>query len=86
MSGPPASAEANLHLIGSGATVQALSPLSYARFRLDGRSIEVAAVADCWLAPDHRTFKVVDGEDRRYILRHDVLTGAWSLTFYDVSS
>ena len=55
------------------------------RFRLGGRDIEVATVIDRWLAPDHRYFKVVDAENRRYILRHEVSTEVWSLTHYDAT-
>ena len=55
-------------------------------FRLGERVIEVADVVDRWLAPDHRYFKVVDAENRRYILRHEVSTNAWSLTHYDATA
>ncbi|MDJ0943855.1 MAG: hypothetical protein QNJ30_10340 [Kiloniellales bacterium] len=49
----------------------------------DGRRVEVAEVLDRWLSPDHRYFKVVGADGARYILRHDVATGRWSLAFYD---
>ena len=50
---------------------------------LDGRRVEVAEVLDRWLSPDHRYFKVAGGDGALYILRHDVESGRWSLTFYD---
>ncbi len=49
----------------------------------DGRRVEIVEVLDRWLAPDHRYFKVAGGDGARYILRQDVATGRWSVTFYD---
>jgi len=49
----------------------------------DGRRVEVVAVLDSWLAPDHRYFKVLGGDGARYILRHDVARDLWRVTFYD---
>jgi hypothetical protein len=54
------------------------------RFTL-GRTIEVAAVLDAWLAPDHRYFKVRGDDGACYILRNDALTGRWELTMFDRS-
>lgn len=53
------------------------------RFTLAGRAIEIAEVADAWLAPDHRYFKVRGHDGRWYIIRHDVTAGNWELTMYD---
>jgi hypothetical protein len=51
--------------------------------KFDDGGIEVAEVIDCWLAPEHRYFKV-RGQDRAtYILRHDVISGAWELVLFD---
>lgn len=48
----------------------------------DGRRIEVTTVLDAWLAPDHRYFKVQDESGDTYIVRHDVMSGAWEMTCY----
>ncbi len=50
------------------------------RFYLDKHLIEVAAVIDRWLAPDHRYFKLQDEEGALYILRHDTQSQRWELT------
>ena len=52
------------------------------RFGLAEAKIEVAGVIDCWLAPDHRYFKVRDGDGDLYILRNDVASERWELTFF----
>jgi hypothetical protein len=52
------------------------------RFGLAGDTIEIADVVDRWLAPDHRYFKVRDGDGALYILRHDVASERWELTFF----
>ena len=52
------------------------------RFGRAEAKIEVAGVIDCWLAPDHRYFKVRDGDGDLYILRNDVASERWELTFF----
>jgi hypothetical protein len=52
------------------------------RFRLGDRSIEVDEVLGCWLAPDHRYFKVRT-RDGIYVLRTDVTSGGWELTMFE---
>ena len=52
------------------------------RLRLGDRLIEVGAVLDRWLAPDHRCFKVQTGEGI-YILRNDSTSGEWELTLFE---
>ena len=52
------------------------------RFALAGTTIEVAEVVDRWLAPDHRYFTVLDGDGGLYILRNDVTSERWELTFF----
>ena len=49
---------------------------------LGDRRIEVAAVLDRWLAPDHRYFKLQDAAGDSYIVRHDVQSGLWEMTVY----
>lgn len=53
------------------------------RFFLGSRQIEVTAVADRWLGPDHRYFKVIGDDGAVYILRHDTASGRWELTLFD---
>jgi hypothetical protein len=52
------------------------------RFWLAQAKIDIAEVVDRWLAPDHRYFKVLDGDGDLYILRNDVVSGRWELTFF----
>jgi hypothetical protein len=52
------------------------------RLFLGERAIEVEAVLDRWLAPDHRYFKLRGAEGATYILRHDVEAGSWELIQY----
>lgn len=53
------------------------------RFFLKERQIEVVAVVDRWIAPDHRYFKVRGDDGALYILRHDTAADLWELTLYD---
>jgi len=55
------------------------------RFRLAGATIEIADVVDRWLAPDHRYFKVADRDGDLYILRNDVASEQWEVTFFQAS-
>ncbi len=48
---------------------------------LRGRRVEVVAILDQWLAPDHRYFKLRADDGYVYIVRHDVQSGTWELTF-----
>ena len=52
------------------------------RFGLAAATIEVAEVVDRWLAPDHRYFKVRDGDGDLHILRNGVASERWELTFF----
>ena len=53
------------------------------RFRLDGRTVEVAKVLDQWQGADHCYFKL-RGEDRNlYILRLDEAARQWDLTLFE---
>jgi hypothetical protein len=52
------------------------------RFCFGENCIEVAAVIDRWLAPDHRYFKLLGDDGGLYILRHDTITLCWELTWY----
>jgi len=48
-------------------------------FTLGERRFEVLAVEDRWLHPEHRYFKVLVEDGRRFVLRHDSLSDAWEL-------
>lgn len=56
------------------------------RFFLDDQAIEVAAIIDRWIAPDHRYFKCRAGDSNVYILRHDVERDCWELTMFSRGS
>ena len=56
------------------------------RFFMGTRKIEVRKVLDCWLSPDHRYFKLLGDDAAVYIIRHDVVSWEWELTFYKDNS
>ena len=51
-------------------------------FELGDRRLEVVAIIDRWLAPDHRYFKVQADDNNVYILRHDEAAGEWEMTSF----
>jgi hypothetical protein len=50
--------------------------------RFQSRKIEVKKIIDRWLDPDHRYFKVLGDDGGIYIIRHDMNSWIWGLTFY----
>jgi hypothetical protein len=44
--------------------------------------MDVEAVLDAWLCPDHRYFKVKATDQALYILRHDPEADRWDLVFF----
>ena len=52
------------------------------RLRFEDRTVELVELLDCWLAPDHRYFRMRAENDATYILRHDQASGRWELTLY----
>lgn len=52
------------------------------RFYLGERKIEVVAVLDRWLGPDHRYFKVQGDDNGTYIVRYDMPSDRWELTMF----
>jgi len=52
------------------------------RFYFGERKVEVIAVLDRWLAPDHRYFKVTGHDGGTYIVRYDVPSDHWELTMF----
>lgn len=52
------------------------------QFWLQNRCVKVGQLLDCWLAPDHRYFKVVGDDGGTYILRHDPYGHRWELILF----
>lgn len=50
--------------------------------RIGKRRIIVHEILDRWIAPDHRYFKLRGDDQAVYIIRHDVVSLDWELTFY----
>ncbi len=48
-------------------------------FTLGERRLEVVSILDRWLAPGHRYFKVAASDGDTWILRHDEVSGEWTL-------
>jgi hypothetical protein len=46
------------------------------------RKIEVKKIIDRWLDPDCHYFKLLGDDKGIYIIRHDMKTWIWELTFY----
>jgi hypothetical protein len=53
------------------------------RFQVGPRSLDVAAVLDRWLHPEHGYFKVQATDGAIYILRLDVASGRWEIALYE---
>ena len=47
------------------------------------RSVNVNAVLDRWLAPEHRYFKLSADDGATYIVRQDNASRLWELTFFE---
>jgi hypothetical protein len=52
------------------------------RFIMGTNTVAVKKILDRWLAPDHRYFKILGDDNAVYILRHDIESWDWDLTFY----
>jgi len=52
------------------------------RFWMGDRRIEIQSILDRWLAPDHRYFKVIGDDGALYIIRYDVASLGWEMTFF----
>jgi hypothetical protein len=51
-------------------------------FVLGEQRLDVVAIADRWLAPDYRYFRVAASDGNTYVVRHDELSGEWTLGAY----
>lgn len=49
---------------------------------LGDRRIDVVEVADAWLAPGYRYFKLTGDDGNMYIVRHDERSISWELTMF----
>ena len=49
------------------------------RLTMGVRHVNVVAVQDRWLAPDHRYFKIIGDDGSLYIIRHDPHQDTWQL-------
>lgn len=52
------------------------------RFWLGERRVDIKEVADRWLDPECRYFKVVGDDGATYILRHNSEDCVWELIFF----
>jgi hypothetical protein len=50
--------------------------------RFDGRNVGISDVVDNWAGAGDRYFRVKDGLDNTYILRHDESHGTWELLMF----
>lgn len=48
-------------------------------FHLGQRRLPVVAILEVWAEPPHRYFRVRVEDGRRFVLRHDPVTGSWEL-------
>lgn len=53
------------------------------RFRVGMHSVEVIAVLDRWLHPEHGYFKVQVADGAIYILHQDAQSGQWEIALYE---
>ena len=50
--------------------------------RFDSSVVRVEQIVDQWLDPDHRYFKFIGDDRATYIIRQDMDSLDWELTFY----
>ena len=50
--------------------------------RFDSTEVQVAQIVDQWLDPDHRYFKFIGEDGATYIIRQDMNSMEWVLTYY----
>ena len=55
------------------------------RVRFDHREVKLVELLDCWLAPDHRYFKLRGADGATYILRHHEGRAEWRLTLFNAA-
>jgi hypothetical protein len=52
--------------------------------RFDSLTVTVKEILDRWISQDHRYFKVMGDDDATYIIRQDMLSMDWELTYYNL--
>ena len=52
------------------------------KLKMGPRHLEITEVVDRWLAPDYRYFKVRTQDEGVFILRRNVESSEWDLTFF----
>lgn len=52
------------------------------RVQIGDRRMVISEILDRWLAPQHRYFKFRTEDGAQWIIRHDMQTGDWELTFF----
>lgn len=50
--------------------------------QFDSLVVEVKEVQDRWISTDHRYFKVIGDDNATYIIRQDMISYDWELTYY----
>ena len=50
--------------------------------QFDSLVVEVKEVQDRWISTDHRYCKVIWDDDATYIIRQDMISYDWELTYY----
>ena len=50
--------------------------------RFDSSVVRVEQIVDQWLDPDHRYFKFIGDDRATYIIRQDMDSLDWELTYY----
>lgn len=53
--------------------------------RFESLVVQVDQIIDQWLDPDYRYFKFIGDDGDTYIIRHDMNSLDWELTFYQSS-
>ena len=50
--------------------------------RFDSLVVSVKEIQDRWLGLDHRYFKFIGDDEATYIIRQDMTSQVWELTYY----
>lgn len=50
--------------------------------QIGAHRVAISEILDCWLAPQHRYFKFRTDDGAQWIIRHDIQTGQWELTYF----
>ena len=53
--------------------------------QFDSLEVEVKEVQDQWIGTDHRYFKILGDDEAIYIIRQDMTSYDWELTYFRVA-